>query len=158
MSLLDYHDRGVHQCANRDGDAAERHDVSRDPRHSEGNEGRRTATGIVITGIMELGRCQRKISTISETVSSTSISVDFRLSIERRIRSERSQMGTTFTPATQAGFNLLDAAAELPPSAFDVSRRTFASPRTAAWLTQGGTSLLHSQGSPGASGATSVFI
>ena len=49
-----------------------------------------TAIGMVSIGIRALGMCIRKTSTTSDTVAITSISVDFRLPIARRIRSERS--------------------------------------------------------------------
>ena len=48
------------------------------------------AIGIVMIGMMALGMCQRKIRMTRATMISSSISVCFRLSIERRIRSERS--------------------------------------------------------------------
>ena len=48
------------------------------------------AMGIVRTGMMALGMCQRKIRMTTETMTSSSMSVCFRLSIERRISSERS--------------------------------------------------------------------
>ena len=48
------------------------------------------AMGIVKTGMMALGMCQRKIRMISETIVISSISVPFRFSMERRIRSDRS--------------------------------------------------------------------
>ena len=46
--------------------------------------------GMVIIGMRALGMCQRKRKTTSATVRITSMRVDFRLSMERRIRSERS--------------------------------------------------------------------
>ena len=48
------------------------------------------AIGIVRTGMIALGMCHRKIRITSETMTSSSISVCFRLSIERRINSDRS--------------------------------------------------------------------
>ena len=48
------------------------------------------ATGIVITGIIALGGCQRKMRITSETITISSIRVLFKFSMERRIRSERS--------------------------------------------------------------------
>ena len=50
----------------------------------------RHATGIVITGIAALGTCQRKRRITRTTVTITSIRVVRRLSIERRMRSDRS--------------------------------------------------------------------
>ena len=49
-----------------------------------------TATGMVIIGITALGTCQRNTRITSETTISSSMSVCFRLSIERRISSLRS--------------------------------------------------------------------
>ena len=49
-----------------------------------------TATGMVMIGMMALGTCQRKIRMTIATMISSSISVCFRLSMERRISSERS--------------------------------------------------------------------
>ncbi len=48
------------------------------------------ATGMVSTGMTALGTCQRKIKITSETMISSSTSVCFRLSMERRISSDRS--------------------------------------------------------------------
>ena len=48
------------------------------------------AMGIVKIGIIALGKCQRKIRMTIETMIISSISVCFRLSMERRISSERS--------------------------------------------------------------------
>ncbi len=48
------------------------------------------AIGMVRTGMMALGKCQRKIRITSATMINSSISVCLRLSIERRISSERS--------------------------------------------------------------------
>ncbi len=50
----------------------------------------RTATGMVMIGMMALGMCQRKRRITRATVTMTSMSVDFRLSMERWISSERS--------------------------------------------------------------------
>ena len=60
------------------------------PSSRKGMKEMRTATGMVITGMRALGMCQRKRKTTRATVMITSIRVDFRLSMERRIRSERS--------------------------------------------------------------------
>ena len=49
-----------------------------------------TATGMVITGMMALGKCHRKIRITRETVISTSTRVDFMLPMARWIKSERS--------------------------------------------------------------------
>ena len=46
--------------------------------------------GIVKTGMIALGKCHRKIRITMETMIISSISVSFRLSMERRISSERS--------------------------------------------------------------------
>ena len=56
----------------------------------KGMKERRMTTGMVMSGMRALGTCQRKRSTTRDTVTSTSTTVDFRLSMERRIRSERS--------------------------------------------------------------------
>ena len=45
-----------------------------------------------------LGTCQRKTRMTSATMASSSMSVCFRFSIERRISSDRSYTVTTFTP------------------------------------------------------------
>ena len=49
-----------------------------------------TATGIVTIGIRALGMCHRKIRMISETMTSSSSSVCFRLSIDLENQLERS--------------------------------------------------------------------
>ena len=51
---------------------------------------RSTATGMVTSGMTALGRCQRKSRITSETVTSTSTRVDWRVSIERWMSSDRS--------------------------------------------------------------------
>ena len=56
-------------------------------------------TGIVITGIIELGKCQRKIKITSATTIIASSSVVFSVLIERLMRSERSYTGTSSRPA-----------------------------------------------------------
>ena len=50
----------------------------------------RITTGSVMTGMSALGMCHRKRNTTSETVISTSTTVDWRLSTAPRISSERS--------------------------------------------------------------------
>ena len=49
-----------------------------------------TAIGIVMSGMMALGTCDRNSSTTTATVSTTSTSVPLTLSIARRINAERS--------------------------------------------------------------------
>ena len=49
-----------------------------------------TVTGIVMMGMSALGTCQRKIKITMATMINSSNRVCVRLSIERRIRSERS--------------------------------------------------------------------
>ena len=56
----------------------------------KGMNERRMTTGMVISGMRALGMCQRKSRTTSDTVIRTSTTVDFRLSTERRISSDRS--------------------------------------------------------------------
>ena len=48
------------------------------------------AIGIVKTGMMALGMCQRKSMMMNETITTSSMSVLFRFSIDRRISSDRS--------------------------------------------------------------------
>ena len=55
-----------------------------------GMKARITVIGIVMIGMMALGKCHRKIRITRLTMISSSISVCFRLSTERSIRSERS--------------------------------------------------------------------
>ena len=57
-----------------------------------------TAVGIVRIGIKALGRCQRNNRMMALTISSSSSSVSFNVSMERRISSERSYVGTILTP------------------------------------------------------------
>ncbi len=49
-----------------------------------------TATGMVMMGIIALGTCQRKIRMTMATMINSSVSVCFRFSMERSMRSERS--------------------------------------------------------------------
>ena len=55
-----------------------------------GMKASRIATGSVMTGMTALGMCQRNRKTTAETVISTSIMVEVRLSIAPRISPERS--------------------------------------------------------------------
>ena len=50
----------------------------------------RMAIGMVMIGMAALGMCQRKMRITKATMASSSISVRLRLSMERRMRSERS--------------------------------------------------------------------
>ena len=50
----------------------------------------RTAMGIVMIGIKELGGCQRKMKMTSDTVMMISVRVDFTVLMALRMRSERS--------------------------------------------------------------------
>ena len=60
------------------------------PRPPKGMKAISTASGIVITGISALGRCQRKSMMITEIVTMTSTIEEESVPIARRIRSERS--------------------------------------------------------------------
>ena len=80
----------VHQFADRDGDATERHNVRRDPHRAELDERHEPLTGIVISGMSALGTCHRNSSTMKDTVSTTSTSVSLTVSIARRMSAERS--------------------------------------------------------------------
>ena len=50
----------------------------------------RTATGMVMSGMIALGMCQRKMRITADTVRSTSMSVIFTLLMARRMSCERS--------------------------------------------------------------------
>jgi hypothetical protein len=60
------------------------------PSIRKGMKDKRITTGRVITGMRALGMCHRKMNTTRATMMSTSMTVDFRLSMERRMRSDRS--------------------------------------------------------------------
>ena len=60
------------------------------PESCMGMNARITVSGIAVIGMMALGKCHKKIKITRLTMTSSSMSVCFRLSTERSIRSERS--------------------------------------------------------------------
>ncbi len=63
-----------------------------------------TATGIVMMGTSAEGMCQRKRRMTSETMIISMMSSFFSVSIERRMRSDRSYTVTSSTPSGRDGF------------------------------------------------------
>src|SRR6266571_2577962 len=68
-----------------------------------GMKARITVIGMVTMGIMALGKCHKKIMITRLTMTSSSMSVCFKLSTERSIRSERSYVVTIFRPFGRVG-------------------------------------------------------
>src|SRR5262245_49922802 len=70
---------------------------------SMGMNERIIAIGIVMIGMMALGICHRKIRITTLTITISSVSVCRRASMARTMRSERSYVGTIFTPGGSDG-------------------------------------------------------
>jgi hypothetical protein len=60
VRVLDLDDGAVHEHANGDGDAGERHEVRVEPISFMGMKASATDTGMVMMGTMDDGKCQRK--------------------------------------------------------------------------------------------------
>ena len=60
------------------------------PRARKGTNEMRTETGMVMTGMSALGRCQRKRMMMRTTVTMTPMRVEVSVSMERWMSSERS--------------------------------------------------------------------
>src|SRR5262247_2656029 len=77
---------------------------------SMGMNERIIAMGMVMMGIRALGICQRKMRITTLTITISSVSVCRSVSIARTMRSERSYVGTIFTPGGSDGSTSLSLA------------------------------------------------